>query len=120
MEASTTYSTTVDTDTFHPRDPDPADRAEVLGEGSAKVLPLPAPAGGGGLKLGVGGGAASLDHLGPMVVGVDGSLSRIANWDKLTEREREVRRAGWWDAGGRAARLAGMAGVRLSVRSERW
>ncbi|PSC71551.1 fungal specific transcription [Micractinium conductrix] len=25
-----------------------------------------------------------------MVVGVDGSLSRIANWDKLTEREREV------------------------------
>lgn len=34
-----------------------------------------------------------MDHLGPLVMGDDGSVSRIANWDKLTEREREVRRS---------------------------
>lgn len=29
-----------------------------------------------------------LDHLGPLVVNKDGSLSRIANWDKMAEIER--------------------------------
>lgn len=40
------------------------------------------------LDLGADGGI-SLDHLGPMVVNVDGSLSRIGNWDKMTEIERQ-------------------------------
>ena len=31
----------------------------------------------------------SLTHLGPVVVGVDGTLSRIGNWGELTEAERE-------------------------------
>eukprot|EP01137_Pigoraptor_chileana_P032232 Opistho-2@21289 len=31
-----------------------------------------------------------LDHMGPLVVDVDGSLKRIANWDSMTEAEREV------------------------------
>ncbi|EAU87750.1 hypothetical protein CC1G_11028 [Coprinopsis cinerea okayama7 len=30
-----------------------------------------------------------LDALGPMVVNRDGTLSRIANWDKMTEDEKE-------------------------------
>jgi hypothetical protein len=29
-----------------------------------------------------------LDHLGPMVVNVDGTLSRISNWDKMAEIEQ--------------------------------
>lgn len=30
-----------------------------------------------------------LDHLGPMVVNVDGTLSRISNWDAMADVERE-------------------------------
>lgn len=41
-------------------------------------------------SLEVGGNAVLLDEMGPMVVGADGSLSRIANWGEMTEREREV------------------------------
>jgi len=29
-----------------------------------------------------------LDHLGPMVVNVDGSISRISNWDQMTDIEK--------------------------------
>ncbi|KAF2439337.1 hypothetical protein P171DRAFT_338229, partial [Karstenula rhodostoma CBS 690.94] len=29
-----------------------------------------------------------LDHLGPMVVNRDGTLSRIGNWEQMTEMER--------------------------------
>lgn len=36
-----------------------------------------------------GSTSVKLDHLGPMVVNVDGTLSRIANWDKMVESERE-------------------------------
>lgn len=31
----------------------------------------------------------ALDKLGPMVVGRDGAISRIANWPEMTELERE-------------------------------
>lgn len=42
------------------------------------------------LDLGAeGGSTVRLDHLGPMVVNVDGSLSRIGNWDQMTEIERK-------------------------------
>ncbi|KAL4443024.1 hypothetical protein ABPG77_008515 [Micractinium sp. CCAP 211/92] len=59
------------------------------------VLLLPAPGDvtrgrGGAAQLGLGQGPVQMDHLGPLVIGDDGSVSRIANWDKLTEREREV------------------------------
>ena len=30
-----------------------------------------------------------LDHLGPMVVGQDGTLSRVSNWDQMTEMEQK-------------------------------
>lgn len=30
-----------------------------------------------------------LDHLGPLVVNQDGTLSRIANWSEMTEGERD-------------------------------
>jgi len=32
----------------------------------------------------------SLDSLGPVIVNIDGTISRISNWDQMTEREREV------------------------------
>ncbi|KAJ9192156.1 hypothetical protein DTO021D3_5543 [Paecilomyces variotii] len=42
-------------------------------------------------KLDVSGSGSSvkLDHLGPLVVNRDGTLSRIANWDKMTEIEKK-------------------------------
>ncbi|KAJ5949710.1 hypothetical protein N7454_001294 [Penicillium verhagenii] len=36
-----------------------------------------------------GGSTVSLNHLGPMVVNVDGTLARIGNWDEMTEIERQ-------------------------------
>lgn len=45
-------------------------------------------------KLDVGGGGGqgstvSLDHLGPIVVNTDGSMSRISNWEQMTEMEKK-------------------------------
>jgi hypothetical protein len=52
-------------------------------------LPLPAPDG-AATKLDVSGEGSSvkLDHLGPLVVNADGTLSRIDNWEEMTEIER--------------------------------
>lgn len=89
MEPSGAYQTTVDTDTFHPKEPDPADTAReaVGGEG----LPAPDPNGDPSIpKLDVNGGTIAMDAMGPVVVNEDGSLSRIANWPMLTDREKEV------------------------------
>ena len=89
MEPSGAYQTTVDTDTFHPKELDAADTAReaVGGEG----LPAPDPNGDPSVpKLDVNGGTVAMDAMGPVVVNDDGSLSRITNWSKLTEREREV------------------------------
>ncbi|KAH0362542.1 hypothetical protein KCU65_g8018, partial [Aureobasidium melanogenum] len=49
-------------------------------------LPEP-PAGGIQLDVNSGEGVA-LDHLGPMVVNKDGTISRITNWDKMAEIEK--------------------------------
>jgi hypothetical protein len=42
------------------------------------------------IKLDVSGEGdrVKLDHLGPLVVGTDGKLSRISNWEIMTEIER--------------------------------
>eukprot|EP00667_Euglena_gracilis_P030466 EG_transcript_42135 len=49
----------------------------------------PVPEGGGAATaLEVNGGAVKLDALGPMVVGVDGTLQRIANWNAMTKKEQ--------------------------------
>jgi hypothetical protein len=36
-----------------------------------------------------GDASVKLDHLGPLVVNVDGTLSRISNWDKMADIEKE-------------------------------
>lgn len=78
METSGRYQETVDTDTFHPADPPEYKRAEPANPGC--VLPLPAPADGasGGQQLEIGE-RVQMDHLGPLVIGEDGSVGRIAN-----------------------------------------
>jgi len=57
----------------------------------AKILALPATASNDRSHiLDVGeGGSVKLDHLGPMVVNQDGTLSRISNWDKMSEDEQK-------------------------------
>lgn len=40
-------------------------------------------------QLTVDGAGVKLDHLGPLVVNVDGTMSRIANWEKMADIERE-------------------------------
>lgn len=51
-------------------------------------LPLPEPSS-DITPLNVNGSGVKLDHLGPLVVNKDGSLSRIANWDKMADIERQ-------------------------------
>ncbi|KAL3418422.1 hypothetical protein PVAG01_10138 [Phlyctema vagabunda] len=55
-------------------------------------LALPAAGEGGVTQLDVSGTGTSvkLDHLGPMVVNQDGTLSRISNWDQMSEFEQKT------------------------------
>ncbi|KAI0202649.1 hypothetical protein F4808DRAFT_420906 [Astrocystis sublimbata] len=62
-------------------------------EASSSRTPLPAlPAveGGPSSTLEVGGAALRMDHLGPLVVNEDGTMSRITNWDTMADIEREI------------------------------
>lgn len=56
-----------------------------------KPLALPEAPHNSATQLDMSNGDASvkLDHLGPMVVNVDGTLSRISNWDKMADIEKE-------------------------------
>lgn len=60
-------------------------------EDSATTTRLALPDGSASDKLGIGSGGSTvkLDHLGPMVVNQDGTLSRISNWEKMTEQEKQ-------------------------------
>jgi hypothetical protein len=51
-------------------------------------LPLPEPTS-DATQLNVNGEGVKLDHLGPLVVNKDGTLSRIANWDKMADIEKQ-------------------------------
>jgi predicted Fe-S protein YdhL (DUF1289 family) len=70
--------------------------SESPSDGNGKPLPaLPAPEDAtptpenGFRTVVVNGQAVALDNLGPMVVGRDGTVSRIANWGEMTALERE-------------------------------
>ena len=39
--------------------------------------------------MSAGGSTVKLDHLGPLVVNKDGTLSRIANWEQMADIERQ-------------------------------
>lgn len=76
------------------------EKNRVDGENKDPAHPIPAlPAPGegeegalaSGMKtLEVDGKAVALDNLGPMVVGRDGTISRISNWGEMTEHERRT------------------------------
>ena len=53
-----------------------------------EILGLPAPSDTSN-KLEVNGPSVALDHLGPVVVNTDYTLSRISNWDKMSELEQQ-------------------------------
>lgn len=36
------------------------------------------------------GEPVKLDHLGPIILNVDGTISRINNWDQMIEREQKM------------------------------
>ena len=64
---------------------EPAQPQELL------ALPAPSDESGAAITLDCSTGeAVTLDHLGPVVVNSDGSLSRIANWGEMTEREQAL------------------------------
>jgi hypothetical protein len=63
--------------------------------------------------MSAGGKTVKLDHLGPLVVNKDGSLSRIENWSQMSEVEKQntVRILGKRNAARREALLqAGRGG----------
>ena len=41
------------------------------------------------LDMSNGSTSIKLDHLGPMVVNVDGTMSRISNWEQMADIEKE-------------------------------
>ena len=77
----------MDTDTFHPKEPDAADTAREAS--GARVYPRQTRIHPSVPKLDVNGGTVALDGMGPWWSTTTG-LSRITNWSKLTEREREA------------------------------
>ncbi|KAI8938571.1 hypothetical protein NX059_004450 [Plenodomus lindquistii] len=61
-------------------------------ESSTPPLPLPEPSNSDDttkIDMSTGGSTVKLDHMGPLVVNKDGTLSRIANWDSMAEIERQ-------------------------------
>jgi hypothetical protein len=79
--SSTTYSNSK-------ADPEPNSQDSTTPK---KPLALPEAPHNSTTQLDMSNGDASvkLDHLGPMVVNVDGTLSRISNWDKMMDIEKE-------------------------------
>lgn len=69
----------------------PTSRPDTEQTQAEPVLGLPEPGAEGSqrIDLSSGSGSIKMDHLGPLVVNVDGSLSRISNWDKMAEIERK-------------------------------
>lgn len=65
--------------------------AAPVAEPQQLALPAPGDEGGGAITLDCSTGeAVKLDHLGPVVVNSDGTLSRIANWSEMTEKEQQL------------------------------
>ena len=69
--------------------PEPQNSQDASAKPSPAPLPLPEPSSANATQLNVNGEGVKLDHLGPLVVNKDGTLSRIANWDKMAEIERQ-------------------------------
>ena len=53
------------------------------------AAPLGLPAPGDAASTGEAKNVIKLDHLGPMIVNSDGTISRIANWQNMTQLEKD-------------------------------
>ncbi|RAH61824.1 hypothetical protein BO85DRAFT_445224 [Aspergillus piperis CBS 112811] len=58
-------------------------------EENKPILALPDAESATKLDVSGDGSAVALDHLGPVVVNQDGTLSRISNWEAMTEIEKK-------------------------------
>jgi hypothetical protein len=67
----------------------PADASVESAKQPLALSPPPADGDAHVTQLDVNGQGVKLDHLGPMVVNRDGTLSRIANWEHMAEIERQ-------------------------------
>ncbi|KAH8194567.1 hypothetical protein TruAng_011262 [Truncatella angustata] len=82
-------------DSPSPAQPSTGTSANPLAENSTgtdgkQPLPLPEPPKDGEtINLTVGGDGVKLDHMGPLVVNQDGTMSRISNWAEMSEIERQ-------------------------------
>lgn len=79
----TMSSTTFSNSNFEPESPSNSAKKETL------ALPEMPYNNTTQLDMSNGNTTIKLDHLGPMVVNVDGSLGRITNWDGMTEMEKK-------------------------------
>jgi len=70
-------------------DDEPATTSNSTSHKAPLALPEAAQDADQQLDMSNGGAAIKLDHLGPMVVNVDGSLSRISNWNAMAEIEKK-------------------------------
>lgn len=68
-----------------------ANAPELDADGQPLSLPEPLKAEGQAQKLDLSSGEAAvkMDHLGPLVVNQDGTLSRISNWQQMTDLEKK-------------------------------
>ena len=84
----TSTTTNKPPDSMNPQDTQPA-QSQTQDETAAPGLPEPESSGPTHqLDMSSGQDTASLEHLGPLVVNVDGTLSRISNWAEMGEGER--------------------------------
>ncbi|RPA71443.1 hypothetical protein BJ508DRAFT_419921 [Ascobolus immersus RN42] len=74
------------TETSSSTDPSSSTATESATSHNGPILALPSTE--ATTSLEVGGPAVALDHLGPMVVNVDGTISRVNNWDQMTDNEK--------------------------------
>lgn len=65
------------------------EQKEQRDEGNKPILALPDAESATKLDVSGDGSAVALDHLGPVVVNQDGTLSRISNWEAMTEIEKK-------------------------------
>lgn len=70
---------------------EPQEQNNESNESKSPPLALPPTSDSTDQKLDINGQGTtvSLDHLGPIVVNQDGTMSRISNWDKMTEIEKQ-------------------------------
>lgn len=92
--ADTSHTSADESQTSTALDPNPTPAETTAASASTTPqaplpLPLPTTAPSPQLDLSTGAGTVKLDHMGPLVVNKDGTLSRIANWESMAEIERQ-------------------------------